>query len=81
MYIEDHVLYAKTTCPFCRRVLTFMNKSDIECEIVDTDNIENANKLEELTGKRTVPCLFIKGEPMWESMDIISYFNDLKNNK
>lgn len=73
MKLENHVLYGRPTCPYCGKVFRIMEKYGIECDVVDTNDPENLEKLEELTGRRTVPCLFIDGEPMWESSDIIVY--------
>lgn len=37
------------------------------------ENTNNMQKLMLITGKKTVPCLFIDGDPMFESQDIINW--------
>jgi glutathione S-transferase len=53
------------------------------------DSVEFKNTLEnsnfrsnhlEKTGKTTVPCLYINGEPLFESQDIINWLEENKNN-
>lgn len=36
-------------------------------------DLKYLQKLTLITGKKTVPCLFIDGDPMHESMDIINW--------
>lgn len=71
-------LYKKDSCPFCQKVMKFMEKNGI-------DNIEmkdiikdptNKEFLIENGGMNQVPCLFIDGKAMYESDDIIQYFKD-----
>ncbi|MBY4797155.1 glutathione S-transferase N-terminal domain-containing protein [Collinsella sp. AGMB00827] len=70
----SHVLYYRPMCPFCRKVLTYMESKGIELELKDLTNDEEARaELERVGGKAQVPCLFIDGKPMYESDDIIAY--------
>jgi glutaredoxin 3 len=71
------VLYVKFTCPFCIKVLNFIEESSIDIPLVDVTKDNNREQLIELGGKAMVPCLFIEGKPLYESDDIITY---LKNN-
>lgn len=72
------VLYMRPTCPYCVRVLRFMEERGL---VVPTRDIgADPNAREELVrvgGKSQVPCLFIDGKPLYESMDIISYLGSL----
>lgn len=68
-------LYKKETCPYCRKVMQFIEASGRQ-DIVYQDIIKNpeaAETLENVGGKRQVPCLFIDGAPLYESMDIIHW--------
>lgn len=67
-------LYYKQTCPFCHKVLNFMSDNGIELPLHDiyADEADMA-RLIEVGGKRQVPCLFIDGEALYESSDIIDY--------
>lgn len=78
MSMNDHdlVLYMKPTCPFCVKVLNFMKERGI---VLQQRNIsvdaEAAETLVRVGGKRQVPCLFIDGEPLYESSDIIAWLD------
>ena len=73
-------LYIRETCPFCMKVLDYMDENNIEdIELIDISKDEMAKKeLEEKGGKNQVPCLKIDDRYMYESLDIIEY---LKENK
>lgn len=74
---RELVLYYKPTCPFCRKVLDFMNEDGIELPMRDIVADEDARQtLIDVGGKQQVPCLFIDGEPLYESNDIIQYLRD-----
>ena len=68
-------LFKKETCPFCQRVMRFIASSG-RTDIIYRDIIESEEAAEQLVsvgGKRQVPCLFIDGEPLYESQDIIDW--------
>ena len=71
-------LFYYNECFFCQKVLGQLDTLKIK---VDFKNIyEDQNNMDRLfseTGRRTTPCLFIDGKPMFESEDIIEW---LKNN-
>ena len=68
-------LYMFDTCPFCRRVLKYLDESGRTD--VDLHNIHKSEadrqRLIEVGGVEQVPCLFIDGVPMYESLDIIDW--------
>lgn len=68
------VLFYKPTCPFCQKVLAYLDERNIDIE--KRDILQDQQALEELInvgGKKQVPCLFIDDKPLYESNDIISY--------
>lgn len=73
-------LYYKETCPFSQRVLRFLEKEPIDgIEMKDISKDAEAEKtLVEVGGKKQVPCLFVDGKPMYESMDIIKFLQENK---
>jgi len=75
----DLVLYYYPTCPYCRKVTRFIDNHDLEeIELKNINQNEAAEtELIKVGGKRQVPCLFIDGEPLYESSDIINW---LKSN-
>ena len=68
-------LYKMDTCPFCRKVfraIEEMGRSDIEMHDINR-SMEDRERLVRDGGKLQVPCLFIDGDPMYESLDIIDW--------
>ncbi|MFR1323582.1 MAG: glutaredoxin family protein [Ezakiella massiliensis] len=72
----DLKLYYKPECPFCKKVLRFMEKNDIELELKNIHDQENKEFLIENGGMNQVPCLFIDGKAMYESDDIIEFLKE-----
>ena len=70
-------LYVGYWCPFCQKVLRFMEAQGIELVQRDVDVPENRAFLVEHGGKDQVPCLFIDGKALYESDDIIAYLGKL----
>lgn len=70
-------LYIKPTCPYCMKVIRFLEKNNLDIELLNIDE-DNAHreKLQEVGGSIQVPCLFIDGKPMYESSDIIEYLKE-----
>ena len=68
-------LYMFDTCPFCRRVLNYIDESgrtDVELHNIHK-NAADRQRLIEVGGMEQVPCLFVDGVPMYESLDIIDW--------
>ena len=68
-------LYMFETCPFCRRVLSYLEESgrtDVELHNI-RQNEDDRRRLIEVGGMEQVPCLFIDGQPLYESLDIIDW--------
>ncbi len=64
-------LYFFDACPYCQRVLKVINKHKIKVNYKDIyEDLNNLQKLTLITGTKMVPCLFIDGEPMHESLEI-----------
>ena len=67
-------LYYFDSCPYCQRVLNAIDRLKIKVSYLDIyGNTNNMQKLMQITGRKTVPCLFIDGDPMFESLDIIAW--------
>ena len=70
-------LYYKPTCPYCHKVLSFMENAGIHLSLKNI--LESPEAREELTakgGKSQVPALEIDGKIMYESEDIIAYLKE-----
>ena len=74
-------LYYFLSCPFCQFVLHEIDKLKIKVELIDIHQDNEAREyLFQITGRYTVPCLFIDDTPMHESRDIINWLNSNKDN-
>lgn len=73
--MQNLVLYIFESCPFCKRVMKYIDKNNIKLEIKDTiEDYKAKQELMKLAGKTQVPCLVIDGKPLFESVDIINWF-------
>ena len=74
----DLTLFKSDTCFYCHRVLSTVRSLQVPLTLRDTRKDPQARaKLIEVGGKRQVPCLFINGVPLYESSDIIRFFQGL----
>ncbi len=74
--IPGLVLYYKPTCPYCRKVTSFMEHNGISLVMKNTLDPETLNELIAINKTSQVPCLVIDGKPMLESNDIIEYLRE-----
>ena len=68
-------LYYYPECPYCQRVLRAIDAhgwKGITLKNIHADAEADAT-LVRVGGKHQVPCLFIDGVPMYESLDIIDW--------
>lgn len=71
-------LFKKDTCPYCQRVMQYLESAGRK-DIIFRDIVESAEAAETLVkvgGKLQVPCLFIDGKPLYESLDIIRWLEE-----
>lgn len=73
-------LYVSEYCPYCRKVMKFLQDNDIEFSEKDVSDSQNFDRLVSLGGKDQVPFLFdIENDVMmYESDDIIDYIKKLQ---
>lgn len=75
-------LYYLKNCPFCIKVLDYLEKENIDIDLIELNEVDEARKfLKENGGKVQVPCLFINEEPLYESEDIIEWLENNFENK
>jgi len=75
--MSDLTLYYRPSCPFCRKVLTHLEENSIQVPLKDIGaSSQDLEKLEQAGGKAQVPCLFIDGQPLYESDAIIAWFKE-----
>lgn len=72
-------LYVLKTCPYCEKVISFLEDRGIKYNKVDIENKANEESLIKLGGKRQVPFLVDKDRniQMYESDDIIEYLKTI----
>lgn len=73
-------LFYKDSCPYCQKVIRFIDKHELKDKIEFLDIVKDADAKKRLVdegGMNQVPCLFVDGKPMYESSDIIEF---LKSN-
>lgn len=74
------VLYYMPTCPYCQKVLDYLDEIGKEISLKNVQEDPKAKEeLLHLGGKTTVPCLFIDGKPLYESSDIIDWLKEKKD--
>ena len=77
-HFDNLTLYYRMSCPYCVKVIRYMEANDITMNMKDTTDPANLETLIERGGKQQVPCLFIDGKPMYESNDIIDYLSSIR---
>jgi len=70
-------LYYRPECPFCQKVLNFIEEKGIEVNLLDINEESNQQELMEKGGRQQVPFLVDETNDMsmYESDDIIEYIN------
>ena len=69
-------LYYYNQCPFCQVVLRKIDSLDLQTHVDFCNTLEDEKCRDEhlqKTGRRTVPCLYIDDDPMFESRDIVMW--------
>ena len=72
-------LFVLETCPYCIRVMDFLNKENMQYKKIDISNKESEESLIQIGGKRQVPFLIDteRNIQMYESKDIIEYLKTI----
>ncbi|MFT4552325.1 MAG: glutaredoxin 3 [Chlamydiales bacterium] len=70
----DLTLYYTPTCPYCVRVLRYLEQEGLSLPMKDLfTSAPYRQELINIGGKGQVPCLVIDGKAMYESEDIIRW--------
>lgn len=72
-------LYVLEQCPYCQKVMKFLDEKGIEYNKINIEENGNKETLIKLGGKRQVPFLVDKDRniQMYESNDIIEYLKTI----
>lgn len=73
--MPELTLYIMPTCPYCRKVQDFLKNNGFHVPLKDTSaDPAVRQELCDIGGKSQVPCLVIDGKALYESNDIIQWF-------
>ena len=73
---RDLVLYASQTCGYCHRVQAHVGELGLDVRTRDVRGEPSAREeLVAKTGRGQVPCLFIDGQALFESADIMDWLS------
>ena len=72
-------LFILETCPYCKKVMKFLDEQNMPYKKIDITNDDNKETLIRFGGKRQVPFLIDKERniQMYESDDIINYLKTI----
>ena len=72
-------LFILETCPYCLKVLKYLDERNLEYRKIDISNKASEDSLIQIGGKRQVPFLIDtdRNIQMYESSDIIEYLKTL----
>lgn len=72
-------LYILESCPYCKKVLAFLEEHNMKFNLIDIKNKTNEDSLIKLGGKRQVPFLVDNDRniQMYESADIVEYLKTI----
>ena len=74
MHTDDLILYQSDYCPFCIKVQRFLDANNIQVTKRDTLDPAMRQELINLGGKGQVPALRVGDAILYESNDIIHWF-------
>ncbi|MGN0038653.1 MAG: glutaredoxin family protein [Coriobacteriales bacterium] len=72
-------LFKKDSCPYCQKVMALVDELGVGEQVEYRDIVRDSQArqtLVEVGGKQQVPCLFIDGEPLYESADIMRWMRE-----
>ncbi len=79
MPAQKLTLYIGDTCPYCARVMEYLQLNPMEITVKDVWHDKTAlAELNALTGRSQVPCLKMNDDYMHESLDIIEKLKKIK---
>ena len=75
-------LFILETCPYCKKVMDFLEENNIKYHKFDIINKDNVLRLLSIGGKEQVPFLYNEdtNDKIYESDDIIEYMKKTLSN-
>jgi glutaredoxin len=68
-------------CPFCDKVINYINNNNLEIELKNINIKENYDELILKGGLDQVPMLLVDGKPLYESEEIIKFLKGIIENQ
>jgi len=73
------LLYVKQSCPFCHRAKRLLDQKGVSYQEIDvTGDTQRRSEMEKRSGGHTVPQIFIGGEPIGGSDELVALEEDGK---
>ncbi len=71
--MKNVILYSADWCPFCTRAKALLTSREIPFEEVNVDRVPGfREQLVEMSGRRTVPQIFVDGAPVGGYDDLVA---------
>mmetsp|Transcript_7704 Transcript_7704/g.11551 ORF Transcript_7704/g.11551 Transcript_7704/m.11551 type:complete len:136 (+) Transcript_7704:77-484(+) len=71
---HDVVVFSKSSCPFCKQTKALLEDLKVEATVYELNQMDDGadiqNALLDLSGQRTVPNVFVKGEHIGGNSDV-----------
>ncbi|KAJ5894588.1 glutaredoxin Grx1 [Penicillium taxi] len=75
------VVFSKSYCPYCKSTKDLLNSLDAQFAVLELDKLDDGTDiqkaLEEISGQRTVPNVFIDKKHIGGNSDLQAIKNDL----
>ncbi|PRW61185.1 Glutaredoxin family isoform 1 [Chlorella sorokiniana] len=76
------MVYSKTYCPYCSEVKSLFERLGVNAKVVELDELADGSKVQEalatVTGRRTVPQVFVGGNHVGGCDDTVAAYNSGK---
>lgn len=72
---QEIVLYYSSKCPYSKKVLSYLSNQDIKIPMKDVLYDAQAKTELKQYGYMIVPCLVVKGTPIYDANDIIEWLS------
>jgi len=75
---HDVVVFSKSSCPFCKKTKKLLEDLNVDATVYELNQMDDGADIQdallELSGQRTVPNVFIKGEHIGGNSDVQAEF-------
>jgi glutaredoxin 3 len=73
------VIYTTNTCPYCRAAKDFLRSKNVSFEEIDVTRDDSAReKIAALSGRQTVPQIFVDGVSLGGYDELVRFYSEGK---